>query len=82
MSKVVTYPFMLSVTVAWFGFAALPWGISWLLTGWVPGRGPVMALFITLGVVLGCVGAGLYYVVGRMILRFLRLWDEGIGQGA
>lgn len=81
MRKVVTYPFMMSVTVAWFGFAALPWGIFWLLTG-LALVGPVVILCIILGVVLGCVGAGVYYVVGRMVLRFLRLWDEDIGAGA
>jgi hypothetical protein len=74
---VVTNIFLYSVGIAWFAFLFVPY----LLIGWFTpidpfGGGILSALFVILSVVSACVGAGVYYVVGRKVLILLRLWDE------
>ena len=77
------YGFLLSCTVVWFAFLLAPYlAISYftplnLVDGGVPGGRNIFYLpFTILAFVSASVGAGVYYVVGRQILIFLRVWDE------
>ena len=78
--KAVSYVFMTSVTVAWLAFFAAPSLIFvWLTPSnladirdsgllWVPA--------VIVGLICAFLGAGVYYVVGRKILIWIRLWHE------
>ena len=77
------YGFLLSCTVVWFAFLLVPYlAISYftplhLVDGSVQGRLNIFDLpFVILAFTSAFVGAGVYYVVGRQILSFLRVWDE------
>ena len=67
--------FLISVTVSWFAFLAAPYLlISWLTPFDVDGLLTIPVWI--LGAVCAFVGAGLYYVVGRQILKWVGLWGE------
>ena len=77
------YVFLLSCTVVWFAFLLAPFlAISYFtplhsLDGSVVGILSIFELpFVILAFAFASVGAGVYYVVGRQILIFLRVWDE------
>ena len=88
MRKAVTYVFMISCSAAGLAGVALPYAIFFLFAP--QGFQDVMVglpaillwpLNLIIIVVFGIAGATAYYLVGRPVLMFLRLWDSEIGQG-
>ena len=82
MRKLVTSAFMISCSVAGLAGAALPFGIFFLFAP--PGfhdvvfaapRILIWILNLVIIVVFGIIGATVYFIVGRTVLTFLRLWD-------
>jgi len=88
MRKAVTYAFMISCSAVGGACGILPivifiifaptglrdWLLSWSVVS-------LRILQIVTFLVFGIIGATAYYVVGRKVLLFLRLWDSDIGQG-
>lgn len=82
------YGFLLSCSFVWFAFMALPYLVAAVILHLTPldweggdtmGRPNIFHLpFVILSLASACFGAGVYYVVGRKILFFLRLWDDEV----
>ena len=88
MRKPVTYVFMISCSAAGLAGAALPYAIFFLFAP--QGLQDVMValpgillwpLNLIIIVVFGIAVATAYFLVGRTVLMFLRLWDSEVGQG-
>lgn len=84
------YGFLMSCSFVWFAFMALPYLIAAVIVHLIPldlgggdtvGRPHIFALpFVILGFVSASVAAGVYYIVGRKVLRFLGLWDDELAE--
>ena len=76
--------FLVSVTVVWLACFAGSWlavGIAanWLGIEWETAMGARNIADLPLlivGLAVATIGAGTYYVVGRKVLRLLRIWDD------
>jgi len=84
------YGFLMSCSIVWFAFMVLPYLVAGVIVNLTPldlgggdtmGRRNIFHLpFVILGLASAFVGAGVYYVVGRKVMRFLRLWDDELAE--
>ena len=81
----ITKVFLWTTCVAWFAFAGVPYLVIAYFTsidfGGMGRLGTFDLPFVILYIVCGMLGAGVYYVVGRQVLLWLRLWDEDAARG-